>query len=236
MLNYLKDTLMYLFDNTPRLIYFDFETTGLNPYHEKIIDFCFLKEPLITGKNESEIENNIQNINDFHLNDYYFCSLVNPEKQLPPKIIEITNITNENLVGKPNISTMIQSIVEYISYDSPSIYLLAHNCHGFDQIFLERIMREHDYDPQKYDIKYIDTLLLAKKLKPEMYSYSLKTLCKYYNIPEGTHRALSDCIAMRKVYIKLLETLSRNYFNKKYSAEDLVKNPHMVYDYLYYTK
>ena len=24
------------------IIYFDFETTGLNPYHEKIIDYAFL--------------------------------------------------------------------------------------------------------------------------------------------------------------------------------------------------
>ena len=234
MFAYIRDTLMYFLNQNSNIIYFDFETTGLNPYHEKIIDFCFLKEPLMNNCNESEINDIIES--EFILNDICFASLVDPQKQLSSKIIEITKISNEMVKGKPFIEDMVESICEYINKDYGTIYLLAHNCHGFDQIFLERTMRENEIDPQSQNWKFIDTLLLAKKLKPEMYSYSLKTLCKYYNITEGTHRALSDCVALRLVYMRLLDNLSKKYFDGLYTRDDLLKNPQIVYEFLYLTK
>lgn len=234
MFNYIRRSLMYYLNQTSNVIYFDFETTGLNPYHEKIIDFCFLKEPLINDVNETEITN-IQD-SDFVLNDVCYSSLLDPERKLQSKICEITKISNEMVTGKPTMEDMIESICEFANKDYGSVYLLAHNCHGFDQIFLERVMRENEIDPQAYNWKFIDTLLLAKKLKPEMYSYSLKSLCKYLNIPEGKHRALSDCVALRLVYMRLLDNLSEKYFEGFYSRDDLLKNPELVYEYLYLTK
>jgi len=223
---------MYLLNQKMSLIYFDFETTGLNPYHDTIIDFCFLKEPLLQDKTECILAD-IPKDADFILNEQAFSSLLDTDNKISSKITEITNITKEMLLGKPYMEDMIHSICNWVSDDSPTSYLLAHNCHGFDQLFLERIMRECDLDPKSYNWKFIDTMLLAKKIKPEMFSYSLKTLCKYHKIEEGKHRALSDCIAMREVYKKLLQNLSDRHFKGEHSAEFLLKNPQIVYHYLY---
>jgi len=230
MLNYIKELFSYLFNQNMSVIYFDFETTGLNPYHDKIIDFCFLKEPVgEMPPQDTDCTNEI-----FHIDDNYFESLVNPNKKLSAKITEITNIKDNMLKNKPSIKHFIPTIESYINKDCETAYLIAHNCHSFDQIFLDRAFRDNDFDVHQNNWKYIDTLLLAKRLSPNMFSYSLKTLCKYYQITPGEHRARSDCIALRKVYMKLLEKLNKQHFNNTHSVDYLVKNPKMVYDYLYY--
>ena len=56
------------------LIYFDFETTGLNPYHDKIIEYAFLSDEL-------------------HSDETYIQSLVNPETKMDKKITDIMVFT-----------------------------------------------------------------------------------------------------------------------------------------------
>lgn len=232
MYNYIKDLLNYLFNQNMNTIYFDFETTGLNPYYDKIIDFCFLKE---SGSLNTNFLENVECSNKyFHLDEQYFEALVNPEQKIISKITEITGIDNSMVENKPTIDNFLPSIETYINKDCLHVYLIAHNCHGFDQLFLERAFRDNQHEISHNNWKFIDTLLLAKRLNPNMFSYSLKTLCKYYKIIPGEHRALSDCIALRKVYIKLLEKLNREHFKNKHNVEYLLKNPNIVYDFLYY--
>jgi DNA polymerase III subunit alpha, Gram-positive type len=237
MFYYLKELINYLFNQNMNVIYFDFETTGLNPYHDKIIDFCFLKEPIcsnMTDVNEDFLKNPTSSDKYFHIDENYFQALVNPNRKLSAKIIEITNITDVMLKDKPNIEQFIPSIETYVNKECSDVYLIAHNNHGFDQLFLERAFRYNGFEVHQNNWKFIDTLLLAKRLNPNMFSYSLKTLCKYYNITPGEHRALSDCVALRKVYMKLLEKLNKDHFNGTNSLKYLLKNPNIVYDFLYY--
>ena len=58
-----------------KLVFYDFETTGLNPFHDKIIEYSFNK----SNTNET------------------LSNLVNPETSISPIITKITNITNEML-------------------------------------------------------------------------------------------------------------------------------------------
>ena len=74
-----------------KLIYFDFEATGLNPYHIKIIEYAFVKE-----------------------DKTFISSLINPEEQLEKKITEITTITNEMLKDSPKLNKKANEIWEYI--------------------------------------------------------------------------------------------------------------------------
>ena len=226
-----RNMMRYFMNVDVKQIYFDFETTGLNPYHSKIIDFCFLKEPLTSDIDDSFINDINKHANsDFILNENYFSSLVNPEEKLKSKITEITNITSDMLVNKQTINQLASSINDFINVDNCDVYFIAHNCHGFDEIFFKRTMADNGFNLKDYNYKFIDSLYLAKKLKPDMFSYSLKTLCNYYKIQEGKHRALSDCVALREVYIKLLEVLS----NKIDTPVDvMLKNPEIVYNYLY---
>ena len=110
-----RNMMRYFMNVDVKQIYFDFETTGLNPYYSKIIDFCFLKEPLTSDLDDSFINDINKKANsDFILNENYFSSLVNPEEKLKTKITEITNITSDMLVNKPTINQLASSINDFI--------------------------------------------------------------------------------------------------------------------------
>ena len=85
-----------------KIFVYDFETTGLNPFHDKIIDFCFYD--LLTGK---KVE-----------------GLVNPEREISSKITEITGITNEQLSVAESIKYHIQTLRDFFNTDE-KIYCVA---------------------------------------------------------------------------------------------------------------
>lgn len=197
-----------------QLVFFDFETTGLNPYHEKIIEYAFLK-----GEGNKE---------------EYIDSLVNPIKKFDKKVTDITGIHPDMLEKKEVIDTHIDNISDFIFHKETNtatnfnklneIYLVAHNCYGFDKIFFERMM----HNKMRNNVLYIDTLVLAKKLLPNRTSYSLSALAKTYNVPEGNHRALSDTTSLRDIYNILLMELAKK---KKLTPEYFKMHPEHVYMY-----
>lgn len=191
------------------IIYFDFETTGLNPYHLKIIEYAFICEK--SGE--------------------YIHSLINPKIKFDSKITEITGIHPDNLNDKPTIETKFNEIVNFINYvefpEKKEVYLIAHNCDGFDKIILETLCKNQN---KKYNWKYIDTLLLAKKLLPKVNSYSQKNLAIYFKIKPSNHRALDDTKTLKQIYHKLIEICSHNM---SVSKDFLIDNPNIIYQYLY---
>jgi DNA polymerase III alpha subunit (gram-positive type) len=210
------------------LWYFDFETTGLNPYHDKIIEYSFILEEGedydLTKKNVEKGENKL----DEH---YYINELVNPETKFERKISEITGILPEDVDNKKPINYHIDIIDEFINNkeDNTDTYLVAHNCDAFDKLFLINNFKNNK-NINYQDWKYIDTLHLAKKLLPNQRSFSLKSLSKYFNIQSGSHRALSDTVCLRNLYHKLMEILSNEITTSK---QYLLDNPNIVYDYIY---
>lgn len=200
------------------IIYFDFETTGLNPYHERIIDYAFLLE-------------------DPDSDEIYIESLVNPETKFDKIITDITGIHPDDLENEKNIYHHLNTIYEFINsnyrtllYKSiPQRFLVAHNCEGFDKIFLLRIFDEFKIKyPLIKNWHFIDTLPLAKKMLPNLKSHSLKVLCKHYKIKEGTHRALSDTVALKLVFHELITDLSKR---KNISKQFILDNPKIIIDY-----
>lgn len=199
------------------IIYFDFETTGLNPYHEKIIDYAFLVEEEESG-------------------DTYIESLVNPERKFERKITDITGIHPDELEDKPVIRQELDKIYNFINYNYkqicykhiPTRFLVAHNCDGFDKIFLMSNFTDKERYPLTYNWFFIDTLPLAKKLLPKLNSHSLKSLAMHYNIKPGTHRALSDTITLRKVFNSLIKQLS---YHTKMPLSSYMENPHLIVEF-----
>lgn len=210
-----------------RIIYYDFETTGLNPYHDRIIEYAFLDES----------------------NQDFINELVDPECKFEKKITDITGIHPDELQNKDPIEKHIKGIVDYINPDNSRIgfqtYLIAHNNDSFDKIFLnetlirfnDMLVNINDFGRLKFFGKHIDTLLLAKKLLPELRSHSLKSLATYFKIKAGTHRAIDDTRCLREIYHKLLEVMSTKYiYNEEYQTPNmLLNNPSIVYNYLYRT-
>ena len=174
------------------LIFFDLETTGFNSFHNSIIEIAAI---------------------DNHGNT--FSELVNPRVfPIPKKITEITNITNDMLVGCRNIDEVLYDFVQFCTTNSDGslrdmndTYLIAHNCIGFDRIFLERKLAYCGIPSM--GCKYIDTLHLAQYLLKDRYSHSLANLAKYWSIRQvDAHRALSDVKVMIKIWKLLIHMWS----------------------------
>ena len=179
------------------LIY-DFETSGLNPYHEDIIEIgCRCLE-----------------------SDEVFTCLVQPlsNRILDDKVIELTGITNE-LLKKEGLVPMdaYKSFFEYlykIYLVNNDITMVAHNGASFDDIFLKRIHRhlqgegESKYDDMIETIKFVDSLNVSRLLHPERYSHSMKSMCMLYNIKnESAHRAMGDVDALTTLWDHLMNKI-----------------------------
>ena len=209
------------------LIYFDFETTGLNPYHDQIIEYALIQEEGETYDIDNEESYN---------NNTYICELVNPEVKFEKKITDITGIHPEELEYEETINYELPKMMKFINYDmnTKNIYMVAHNCDSFDRLFLLTQLKKYNKtNEESLDYKhimFIDSLNLCKKLLPNTKSYSLKNMTQHFKIKSGTHRALSDTIALRELYLKLMELLEKEININKYY---LLHTPSIVYEYIY---
>ena len=195
----------------------DFETSGLNPYHDDII----------------EIAVKVMN------SDKQFSKLIQPKSNecISEEISSLTGITNK-MLHKEGISwkesyELFNSWLFSARGDNEKISIISHNGESFDFIFLRRILN----DLKKLGIKpfplqkiiFIDTLLLAKRLVPRRMSYKQSSLCLQYNIEnKGCHRAMNDIIALEKIFIVFIKMLNKE-LNKRQDVSDY---PQMVENYI----
>lgn len=154
----------------------DLETTGLNPKTDRIIEIGAVKV----------INNSITES---------FETFVDPGRVLPERIIELTGITQEQLIGAPSREAAMQALLDFIGEDTESP-LLGHNI-LFDFSFLKK---DFVYMGLKYEAQGIDTLRIARKYLPEIPSRALPALCSHYGIVTQSHRAKSDAIAAHELY------------------------------------
>jgi DNA polymerase III alpha subunit (gram-positive type) len=174
----------------------------------------------------------------------YISELVNPETKMEKKITEITGIHPDMLEKKRNINHHIEKIFNFISgvyntsiFNTDNKFLVAHNATTFDKIFLMRELntfktsRHNRTKPYLKNIHFIDSLLLARKVLPGLYSYSLKSLCKYFNVSPGTHRALDDVIALKTIFERLIILMSNE---TNISVHYLKEHPQIILDYIEY--
>lgn len=147
------------------LTVFDFETTGLNPLEERVIEMAAIR--VIDG----EI------VTGFH-------TLVNPDRPLTPKITEITGITDGMLVG-----AMAEGIAFRILRNiMGNSLLVAHNA-AFDLQFLHCAMQR--LSGKTFDNHFIDTMTISRERTT--FPHKLVDMCGKYGIElEGAHRALND--------------------------------------------
>jgi DNA polymerase III subunit epsilon len=156
----------------------DVETTGGNPKSEKITEIAVFTHDGLNVVSE-------------------FCSLVNPERNIPFFITRITGITNEMVVGAPKFYEIARKIIEL----TENTIFVAHNA-SFDYGFICEEFRQLGY---LYKRDKLCTVKLCKKLIPGLRSYSLGKLCSEINIPaHNRHRARGDALATVKLFEMLL--------------------------------
>ena len=207
------------------VFFIDFETTGLNPYHDEIIEFAI---------KQKDTENFISNV-----------VRPNKTKVIPPKITEITNITNDMVFS--NLSITLINACELIftflkeNYSGEGfIYLIAHNGIPFDFVILKTLIKTYanniDNDVKNIDlfdiypkIRFIDSLDVSRKLVKNLNSYSQTNLCKTFNIvQENAHRAFGDVDDLNKVYNAVIK-----YGINSLSLDIDLNNIKVLYDYMY---
>ena len=126
-----------------------------------------------------------------------FISLVNPEKEIQPFVVNLTGINSKMLQTAPKFHEVAKRIVE-ITEDS---VLVAHNAQ-FDYRILRTEFRRLGYN---FERKTLCTVDLSKTLLPDAESYSLGKLVRSLGIAvSDRHRANGDALATLKLFKLLL--------------------------------
>lgn len=155
------------------LVFLDFETTGLHAVTDHIIEIGALKI------DEDGFEET-------------FEVLVKPPIALPPKITQITHITDQMLETAAPIETILPQFFEFIG----NATLVAHNAE-FDLLWLLIALEKQHLALPNNDV--ICTLQWAKQLKEGR--AGLGALTKKYQIGhQNAHRALADAAATKELF------------------------------------
>lgn len=163
-------------------VIFDIETTGLDPYNDKIIEIGAVK---------------VKNLN---IVDRY-SSFINPEMKLSDFTKSLTNISDEDVENAPKIEEVLPEFLDFIK----DATLVAQNA-KFDIGFITEKAKQMNI---KTNFSYIDTINWAKLVLPEQKKYNLDALCKRFNIPnDNHHRAVNDAEVTTKIFIELLNRIS----------------------------
>ncbi|WP_110474879.1 exonuclease domain-containing protein [Winogradskyella epiphytica] len=126
-----------------------------------------------------------------------FISLVNPEREIQPFVVNLTGINSKMLKNAPKFYEVAKRIVEI----TEDCILVAHNS-SFDYRILKTEFKRLGFP---YKRKTLCTVELSKQLIPDMESYSLGKLARALGIPmSDRHRANGDAMATVKLFKMLL--------------------------------
>ncbi len=158
-------------------IAFDFETTGLSPATDTIIEVGAVKYC------------------DGEVADTFSC-FVDPGRSIPAKITQITGITNRMVKGSRTIDEVMPAFLGFIG-DLP---LVAHNAR-FDADFLAINL------PSGYKLKnhVYDNLAACRETFPYIQNHKLPTVISHLGIKvASSHRALDDAKATAQIFFHCL--------------------------------
>ena len=164
----------------------DFETTGISPE-------C--------GARPTEI--GVVILEDGVIVDTYE-SLMNPGVHIPYFIQELTGITDSMVRHAPDVGTVMQEVTEFIA----SHRLVAHNA-AFDSKFLDaeliKLKRPRDKE-------MLCSLMLSRRVFPEIPSHKLSSLVETLRLPSTKHhRALADATAAAHLLMHIQRELEQRF-------------------------
>jgi len=172
---------------------FDFETTGLDPVNDRIIEIAAIR--IVNGKLAES-----------------FSTFVHPEIKIPAKITEITGIVDADVAGQPKIEEVLPPFMQFLG----NSIIVAHNA-AFDLSFLVNKLSRFT-PPQTVDNDFIDTRGLCIKHFPYQ-AHKLDVMCQKMGVVlEGAHRALNDVTATANLLLGLEAKFggTENFINKIY--------------------
>ena len=127
-----------------------------------------------------------------------FVSLINPEREIQPFVVNLTGINAKMLRNAPKFYEVAKRIIEIMD----GCIMVAHNS-SFDYRVVRNEFSRLGYD---FEMPTLCTVELSKILIPDLESYSLGKLCRKIGIPmSDRHRANGDALATIKLFQILLE-------------------------------
>jgi DNA polymerase III epsilon subunit family exonuclease len=161
----------------------DFETTGLYPATDGIVEFGAVR---FRG--------------DDVLSEY--DRLSNPGVPIGREAGEVSGISDADIADAPAVEQVLPSFLEFVG-DS---IIIAHNA-PFDVGFLQAAMTRAGLPPLPNLI--VDTQVLAIKAFPRRKSYGLQNLATELNLPANrAHRAKDDALMCMRLFLACVEAMS----------------------------
>lgn len=157
------------------IVFFDLETTGINPATDRIVEISILK--VFPNGNET--------IKTF---------LINPEINIPSEASAIHGITNDDVKDAPTFKMLAKEIVSLMD-DSD---LAGYNSNKFDiPLLAEELLRAgSDFDLKKRN--FIDVMVIFMKKEPRNLEAAYKFYCN--KELENAHSAEADIKATYEVF------------------------------------
>lgn len=191
-------------------VVFDVETTGLNNATDMITEIGAVR--LENGEEVAA-----------------FSQLVNPGRMIPPKVVELTGITDGMVRDCPTIEEVAPAFYEFCR----GAVLVAHNA-AFDVGFMKRAFAPLG----GLNAPVLDTLALARnQYAGQIKNYKLGTICKFLGISlKNAHRAVHDARATSLVLLHALDSMRTQYpkvkclgeLNNIYYADKDAKSYHII--------
>lgn len=126
-----------------------------------------------------------------------------------------TGIHMNDVLDAPSAEIAILKFDELIS--NKDYMFIAQNAR-YEASIISRLSKECKYIK---DIPFIDTIVLAKNLIPNLPNYKLDTLASYFSIsiPNNRHRALPDVKLTVQVFLNLIIISKKNKKNIIYNTD-----------------
>lgn len=186
-----------------KILYFDTETTGIDPKVNEIIQFAAVVE--IDGVIVEQVN--------------WRCQPTNYDS-ISPSALETTGLTVEEIKTYQSPSEMMSKIKNLFNTHidkfnkEDKFYPAGHNV-AFDLEFLQAFWKKHGdpYGTGSYqNWRTLDSRVFANFLiasgKLNVSDVKLSTLCDHYKIQINAHDALSDILATRQLIRLFIDMLS----------------------------
>ena len=170
-------------DMNDEMVAFDIETTGLNAGSDRMTEIGAV---IYAGGEIKET----------------FNTFVDPGMHIPAEITQLTGITDRDVKGAPSEAEAMKSFLEFVG-DRP---IVAHNA-DFDTGFMSAAAARSGIE---FEPVYLDTLVLARALLPDLKRHKLDIVSNRLSLPEfNHHRASDDALVVARIMGRFLPMLAQ---------------------------